>query len=142
MRRKAVTVWLDYLRHHHHGYRCIIIDEGRLRQFPGGGNAMDAIPQSQVEAADVGPEKDQEAGSELEDAAAMSLLLAKDTELDALRSAAVSRVRALQGLMLDAPFDRNHLTYASPPEGIKMKMRDQQLRKRQVLIQNPYRTTT
>ncbi|XP_044718862.1 endonuclease-reverse transcriptase domain-containing protein [Hirsutella rhossiliensis] len=36
---------------------------------------------------------------------------------------AVSRVKTLQGLMLDAPFDRNHLTYASPPEGIKMKMR-------------------
>ncbi|KJZ70055.1 hypothetical protein HIM_10559 [Hirsutella minnesotensis 3608] len=44
---------------------------------------------------------------------------------------AVSRVKTLQGLILDAPFDRNHLTYASPPEGIKMKMRDQQLRKRQ-----------
>ncbi|KAM4068040.1 PIF1-like helicase [Hirsutella rhossiliensis] len=43
------------------------------------------------------------------------------------------------GLMLDAPFDRNYLTYASPPEGIKMKMRDQQLRKRQVLAQNPYK---
>ncbi|KAJ6436943.1 hypothetical protein O9K51_10479 [Purpureocillium lavendulum] len=27
---------------------------------------------------------------------------------------AVSRVKTLQGLMLDAPFDRNHLTYASP----------------------------
>ncbi|KAM4061535.1 PIF1-like helicase [Hirsutella rhossiliensis] len=53
---------------------------------------------------------------------------------------AVSRVKTLQGLMLDAPFDRNHLTYASPPEGIKMKMRDQQLRKRQVLTQNPYKT--
>ncbi|KJZ67995.1 hypothetical protein HIM_12617 [Hirsutella minnesotensis 3608] len=52
---------------------------------------------------------------------------------------AVSRVKTLQGLMLDAPFDRNHLTYASPPEGIKMKMRDQQLRKRQVLTQNPYK---
>ncbi|KJZ68211.1 hypothetical protein HIM_12398 [Hirsutella minnesotensis 3608] len=52
---------------------------------------------------------------------------------------AVSRVKTLQGLMLDAPFDLNHLTYASPPEGIKMKMRDQQLRKRQVLTQNPYK---
>ncbi|KAM4061860.1 hypothetical protein HRG_013402 [Hirsutella rhossiliensis] len=52
---------------------------------------------------------------------------------------AVSRVKTLQGLMLDAPFDRNHLTYASPPEGIKMKMKDQQLRKRQVLTQNPYK---
>ncbi|KAM4061358.1 ATP-dependent DNA helicase PIF1 [Hirsutella rhossiliensis] len=53
---------------------------------------------------------------------------------------AISRVKTLQGLMLDAPFDRNHLTYASPlEEGIKMKMRDQQLRKRQVLTQNPYK---
>ncbi|KJZ68018.1 hypothetical protein HIM_03883 [Hirsutella minnesotensis 3608] len=55
---------------------------------------------------------------------------------------AVSRVKTLQGLMLDAPFDLNHLTYASPPEGIKMKMRDQQLRKRQVLTQNPYKVAT
>ncbi|KAM4067453.1 hypothetical protein HRG_001383 [Hirsutella rhossiliensis] len=52
---------------------------------------------------------------------------------------AVSRVKTLQGLMLDALFDRNHLTYASPPEGIKMKMRDQQLRKRQVFAQNLYK---
>ena len=53
---------------------------------------------------------------------------------------AVSRVKRLQGLMLDAPFDRNLLTYMSPPEGIKMKMRDQLLRKRQALTSNPYRT--
>jgi hypothetical protein len=52
---------------------------------------------------------------------------------------AVSRVKTLQGLMLDAPFDRNHLTYTSPPEGIKMKMRDQRLRSWQVLTQNPYK---
>ncbi|EEU35808.1 uncharacterized protein NECHADRAFT_55739 [Fusarium vanettenii 77-13-4] len=43
---------------------------------------------------------------------------------------AVSRVKTLEGLMLDAPFDRNHLVYGSPPDGIKMKMRDQELRKR------------
>ncbi|EFY84461.1 ATP-dependent DNA helicase PIF1 [Metarhizium acridum CQMa 102] len=29
---------------------------------------------------------------------------------------AVSRVKTLQGLMLDAPFDRSHLVYESPPE--------------------------
>ncbi|KAG6990073.1 ATP-dependent DNA helicase pif1 [Fusarium oxysporum f. sp. conglutinans] len=29
---------------------------------------------------------------------------------------AVSRVKTLEGLMLDAPFDRNHLIYASPPD--------------------------
>ncbi|EXU94472.1 ATP-dependent exoDNAse (exonuclease V), partial [Metarhizium robertsii] len=29
---------------------------------------------------------------------------------------AVSRVKTLQGLMLDAPFDRSHLFYESPPE--------------------------
>ncbi|KAM4056512.1 PIF1-like helicase [Hirsutella rhossiliensis] len=52
---------------------------------------------------------------------------------------AVSRVKTLQGLMLDAPFDRNHLTYTSPPEGIKMKMRDQRFRSWQVLTQNPYK---
>ncbi|KAF4471266.1 ATP-dependent DNA helicase PIF1, partial [Fusarium albosuccineum] len=51
---------------------------------------------------------------------------------------AVSRVRTLDGLMLDAPFDRNHLVYGSPPDGMKMKMRDQELRKRQVLTRSPY----
>jgi hypothetical protein len=51
---------------------------------------------------------------------------------------AVSRVRTLDGLMLDAPFDRNHLVYESLPDGMKMKMRDQELRKRQVLARNPY----
>ncbi|KAJ2975633.1 hypothetical protein NQ176_g5412 [Zarea fungicola] len=50
---------------------------------------------------------------------------------------AVSRVKTLQGLMLDAPFDFNRLTYTSPPEGIIMKMRDQRLRKRQFLTSNP-----
>ncbi|EXU95902.1 AAA ATPase, helitron and PIF1-like helicase domain protein [Metarhizium robertsii] len=86
VRRQAVMIWLDYLRHHHPGYRCIVIDDERLSQLPEDGNVEDAIPQSQVEAADVGPEEDQEAEPELEDAAAVPDLLAKDTELDALRS--------------------------------------------------------
>ncbi|KAH9232186.1 hypothetical protein K456DRAFT_1840273, partial [Colletotrichum gloeosporioides 23] len=42
---------------------------------------------------------------------------------------AVSRVKTLKGLMLDAPFDYNHLVCRSPPDSIKMKMRDQALRK-------------
>ncbi|XP_044715978.1 ATP-dependent DNA helicase PIF1 [Hirsutella rhossiliensis] len=79
-------VWLDYLRHHHPGYRCIVIDKERLSQLPEDGNVLDAIPQSQVEAADVGAEEDQEAEPDLEDAAAVPDLLAKDTEHDALRS--------------------------------------------------------
>ncbi|KID84375.1 ATP-dependent DNA helicase PIF1, partial [Metarhizium majus ARSEF 297] len=86
VRRQAVMIWLDYLRHHHPGYRCIVVDDERLSQLPEDGNVEDAIPQSQVEAADVGPEEDQEAEPELEDAAAVPDLLAKDTELDALRS--------------------------------------------------------
>ncbi|KAF5128363.1 ATP-dependent DNA helicase pif1 [Metarhizium anisopliae] len=53
---------------------------------------------------------------------------------------AVSRVKTLQGLMLDTPFDRSHLFYKSPPEGMKMKMRDKRYRRRQVLTRNPYRT--
>ncbi|EEU47052.1 uncharacterized protein NECHADRAFT_92105 [Fusarium vanettenii 77-13-4] len=44
---------------------------------------------------------------------------------------AISRVKTLKGLILDAPFDRNHLVYGSPPDSIKIKMRDQELRKRQ-----------
>ncbi|KAJ2965409.1 hypothetical protein NQ176_g10632 [Zarea fungicola] len=86
VRRNAVMVWLDYLRHHHPGYRCVVIDKERLSQLPEDGNVVDAIPQSQVEAADVGPEDDQEAEPELEDNAAVPDLLAKDTELDALRA--------------------------------------------------------
>ncbi|KAF5132979.1 hypothetical protein E5D57_003601 [Metarhizium anisopliae] len=86
VRRQPVTIWLNYLRRHHPGYRCIVIDEDRLSQLPEDGNVLDAIPQSQVEAADVGPEEDQEAEPDVEDEAAVPDLLAKDTELDALRS--------------------------------------------------------
>lgn len=50
VRRQAVMIWLDYLRHHHPGYRCIVIDNERLSQLPEDGNVVDAIPQSQVEA--------------------------------------------------------------------------------------------
>jgi hypothetical protein len=32
---------------------------------------------------------------------------------------AVSRVKTLQGLMLDAPFDRSHLFYESPPGSVR-----------------------
>ncbi|KAG7403319.1 ATP-dependent DNA helicase pif1 [Fusarium oxysporum f. sp. rapae] len=84
VRRQPVVIWLDYLRRHHPGYRCVVIDEERLNQLPQDGNVLDAIPQSQVEAADVGPEEDQEAEPDLEDEAAVPDLLAKDTELDAL----------------------------------------------------------
>jgi hypothetical protein len=245
VRRQPVTIWLNYLRRHHPGYRCIVIDEERLSQLPEDGNVLDAIPRSQVEATDVGPEDDQEAEPDLEDEVAVPDLLAKDTELDALRTilaegpedgpgpplnsqtqvqhglelpnirhtpnkyngpvflttlegkkivpilpverdfligatlcartqfplitcypitvhkpqsitedmivtdlscrdfqtglsyVAVSRVKTLEGLMLDAPFDRNHLVYGSPPDGMKMKMRDQELRKLHVLTRSP-----
>ncbi|EXU94986.1 PIF1-like helicase [Metarhizium robertsii] len=86
VRRQPVAIWLNYLRRHHPGYRCIVIDEERLNQLPNDSNVLDAIPQSQVEAADVGPEEDQEAEPDLVDEAAVPDLLAKDTELDALRS--------------------------------------------------------
>ncbi|XP_044718785.1 PIF1-like helicase domain-containing protein [Hirsutella rhossiliensis] len=52
VRRQAVMIWLDYLRHHHPGYRSIAIDDERLSQLPEDGSVVDAIPQSQVEAAD------------------------------------------------------------------------------------------
>ncbi|KAF5139524.1 hypothetical protein E5D57_003320 [Metarhizium anisopliae] len=86
VRRQPVAIWLNYLRRHHPGYRCIVIDEERLSQLPQDGNVLDDIPQSQVEAAEVGPEEDEEAEPDLEDEAAVPDLLAKDTELDALRS--------------------------------------------------------
>ena len=94
VRRQPIAVWLDYLRRHHPGYRCIAIDEERLNQLPQDGNVLDAIPQSQVEAADVGPEEDQEAEPDLEDEAAVPDLLAKDTELDALRSILAGELEA------------------------------------------------
>ncbi|KAF6517647.1 hypothetical protein HZS61_003208 [Fusarium oxysporum f. sp. conglutinans] len=83
VRRQPVVIWLDYLRRHHPGYRCVVIDEERLNQLPQDGNVLDAIPQSQVETADVGPdspEEDQEAEPDLEDEAAVPDLLAKDTK--------------------------------------------------------------
>jgi hypothetical protein len=40
---------------------------------------------------------------------------------------AVSRVKTIQGLMLDAPFDRGHMFYETSPDGMKMKLRDQEL---------------
>ncbi|EXU94892.1 PIF1-like helicase [Metarhizium robertsii] len=86
VRRQPVAIWLNYLRRHHPGYRCMVINEERLNQLPDDGNVLDAIPQSQVEAADVGPEDDQEAEPDLVDEAAVPDLLAKDTELDALQS--------------------------------------------------------
>ncbi|KAM4067367.1 Beta-ketoacyl synthase [Hirsutella rhossiliensis] len=110
VRRQAVMIWLDYLRHHHPGYRSIAIDDERLSQLPEDGNVVDAIPQSQVEAADVGPEEDQEAEPDLEDAAAVPDLLAKDTELDALRSilAGESEADAGQPLATGSPGQARH----------------------------------
>ncbi|KAK8912068.1 hypothetical protein VCV18_012843 [Metarhizium anisopliae] len=66
-----------YLRRHHPGYRCIVIDEERLSQLPedepdGGRRCW--------------TREDQEAEPDVEDEAAVPDLLAKDTELDALRS--------------------------------------------------------
>jgi hypothetical protein len=106
VRRQPVAIWLDYLRRHHPGYRCIAIDEERLNQLPQDGNVLDAIPQSQVEAADVGPEEDREAEPDLEDAAAVPDLLAKDTELDALRSILAGESEADPGLA--ATFQAQH----------------------------------
>ncbi|KJZ68728.1 hypothetical protein HIM_11880 [Hirsutella minnesotensis 3608] len=110
VRRQAVMVWLDYLRHHHSGYRCIVIDKERLSQLPEDGNVLDTVPQSQVEAADVGPEEDQEAEPDLEDAAAVPDLLAKDTELDALRSilAGESEADTGQPLATGSPGQAQH----------------------------------
>jgi hypothetical protein len=33
VRRQPVAIWLDYLRRHHPGYRCIVIDEERLNHL-------------------------------------------------------------------------------------------------------------
>jgi hypothetical protein len=106
VRRQPIAIWLNYLRRHHPGYRCITIDEERLSQLPQDGNVLDAIPQSQVEAVDVGPGGDQEAEADLEDEAAVPDLLAKDTELEALRSILAGEPEADPGLA--ATFQAQH----------------------------------
>jgi len=59
--RQPVAIWANYRRRHHPEYRCIVIEGDRRSQLPQDGNVLDAIPRSQVEATDVGPEDDQEA---------------------------------------------------------------------------------
>ena len=40
--------------------------------------------------------------------------------------------------MLDAPFSRDFLYYETLPDGMRMKMRDQELREKQLLTRNPF----
>ncbi|KAJ3455383.1 hypothetical protein MRS44_013983 [Fusarium solani] len=51
---------------------------------------------------------------------------------------AVSRVTSLQGLLLEAPFDRQNLYNYTPTEGMKIRLADQQRRQAQQLIDPPY----
>ncbi|KAM4067844.1 ATP-dependent DNA helicase [Hirsutella rhossiliensis] len=51
---------------------------------------------------------------------------------------AVSRVTSLQGLLLEAPFDRQSLYNHTPTEGMKMRLADQQRRQGQQLSDAPY----
>ncbi|KKP00882.1 hypothetical protein THAR02_07028 [Trichoderma harzianum] len=51
---------------------------------------------------------------------------------------AVSRVTSLQGLLLEAPFDRQSLYNHTPTEGMKMRLVDQQRRQAQQLTNPPY----
>ncbi|KAM4062398.1 PIF1-like helicase [Hirsutella rhossiliensis] len=51
---------------------------------------------------------------------------------------AVSRVTSLQGLLLEAPFDRQSLYKYTPTEGMKMRLADQQRRQTQQLTNPPY----
>ncbi|KJZ70277.1 hypothetical protein HIM_10321 [Hirsutella minnesotensis 3608] len=51
---------------------------------------------------------------------------------------AVSRVTSLQGLLLEAPFDRQSLYNHTPTEGMKMRLADQQRRQTQLLTEPPY----
>ncbi|KAG7429095.1 hypothetical protein Forpi1262_v009598 [Fusarium oxysporum f. sp. raphani] len=48
---------------------------------------------------------------------------------------AVSRVKTLDGLMIDTPFERASLHYEKLPDGVLMKVRDQDRRKKQKLDQ-------
>ena len=51
---------------------------------------------------------------------------------------ALSRVKTIEGLMLDAPFDRCHLYRDQMPEGMQMKAYDQERRQQQVLHEALY----
>ncbi|KJZ68228.1 hypothetical protein HIM_12379 [Hirsutella minnesotensis 3608] len=51
---------------------------------------------------------------------------------------AVSRVTSLQGLLLEAPFDRQNLYNYTPTDGMKMLLADQQRRQTQLLTEPPY----
>ncbi|EFZ04210.2 ATP-dependent DNA helicase PIF1 [Metarhizium robertsii ARSEF 23] len=51
---------------------------------------------------------------------------------------AVSRVTSLQGLLLEAPFDRQSLCNHTPTEGMTMRLVDQQHRQAQQLTNPPY----
>ncbi|XP_044717313.1 PIF1-like helicase domain-containing protein [Hirsutella rhossiliensis] len=51
---------------------------------------------------------------------------------------AVSRVTSLQGLLLEAPFDRQSLYNHAPTEGMKMRLADQKRRQAQQLTDAPY----
>ncbi|KAM4066719.1 PIF1-like helicase [Hirsutella rhossiliensis] len=51
---------------------------------------------------------------------------------------AVSRVTSLQGLLLEAPFDRQSLYNHTPTEGMKMRLADQYRRQGQQLTDSPY----
>ncbi|KAM4061083.1 hypothetical protein HRG_012980 [Hirsutella rhossiliensis] len=48
---------------------------------------------------------------------------------------AVSRVKTLEGLMIDTPFERASLHYEKLPDGVLMKVRDEHRRKQQQLRQ-------
>jgi ATP-dependent DNA helicase PIF1 len=48
---------------------------------------------------------------------------------------AVWRVKMLEGLMIDAPFERASLYYDKLPDGVLMKVRDQDWRRQQQLDQ-------
>ena len=54
---------------------------------------------------------------------------------------AVSRVKKLQGLMLEAPFERNNLYYSADkkPPGLKAKLEDMKRRRRQQLLRPLYK---
>ena len=54
---------------------------------------------------------------------------------------AISRVKTLQGLMLESPFERNNLYYSADkkPFGLKTKLEDMKRRRRQQLLRPLYK---
>ena len=79
VRREAVSVWLEYLRMNHSGYRDIEIDTEVLSQLPDDGTVIDRIATEDIDE----PQSNGDTGAEID--ADLENLFPEQQELDPLR---------------------------------------------------------